>query len=136
MINLTALSTFAVELGIRNPRRQFGKGLVGAQLKQEILKHLNIEDSRFSKHREKISAFANGEKHSEKRWDNLCRMLDGKRVLYYLTDRIQEFEPEKLKKMCLMTHKGQLAIHIANLKLIDEELMKTINSFYHGYHVH
>ncbi len=132
LINLTSLSTLAMEFKRSNPKHQFGRGLSGSKLKHEILSHLDIDDSQLSKHRQKISAFTNDIKESEERWDKITRMLDGKRALYYLTDRIRELEPKKLKKMCLMTNKGQIAIHIANLKLIDYELLDITGRYYNG----
>ena len=89
-VTLTCISTLAVSKAKPSPSEQFGRDKTGEDLYDTILTHLSSSKEEIADHQSKIKAFAEENDHTEVRWERLNRMLDGKRILYRLSDHLNE----------------------------------------------
>ncbi len=116
-IAVSIVSTYGVYVG-KQAENGFGKQGNSQDLKKEAIKHLNITQSDYLEHYNKIKAFSNQEHDSSIRWDKLSRLLDGKRVLIRLGSK--NMFDGIFKDMG--SERGTLADIIKNNNLIDTEL--------------
>jgi hypothetical protein len=132
-IAVTALTTFMVGQGQKSPKPGFGCGRSGQQLREDIGKHLGdvlagANYDSLAGDIVKIRAFSGDEESSEKRWERMSRILDGKKAL----SRICGYLSSKhgIKGIGIWEEmRGCLADRIASEKLIDEELTEVVNRF-------
>lgn len=129
-IHLSCASTLAVSNVKGSPSEQFGRDKKGGDLRKTIVEHLSSSDEEFDSHRDRILAFAESEGQVEERWDKLSRMLDGKRILFRLSDRLNKEYPKR--NLTLFGDRAFLAGYIANNDSVDPELVRTINQFAEG----
>jgi len=122
-----------VRQGKRSPKPGFGQEHSGEKLRHAIESHLShaIADAGYailSEDINKIRAFSENEQESDKRWERLTRLVDGKkalsRVCNYLsrTFKIDSVQPWEEMRGCL-------ANRIASENLIDAELEKVISYY-------
>ena len=129
-ITLSCISPLAVAKAQPAPSEQFGRDKTGKELRDTILEHLSSSNKEITAHQTKIQAFTEGKDHTEARWDRLSRMLDGKRILHRLSDRLNEHFNHK--NLSLFGDRAIIAGYIANNGTIDDELSDTVDSFAKG----
>ena len=128
-INLSCISPLAISKAKPSPSEQFGRGNTGQALANVIQEHLSISEEEMASHKSKITAFAEENEDPAKRWERLNRMLDGKRVLYRLSDHFNNQFKIKGQNLNLFTDRAVIAGYVKNCGAIDSELTETINGF-------
>jgi hypothetical protein len=100
----------------------------GDELKLSVQEHLQvnlqIENRQIEQEQDRIKRFAVNENYSVKRWHNLSRMLDGKKIMH----RIEKLLFSGGVK--LESERGNLAGHIARNRLIDMALTNWLENIY------
>lgn len=129
LITISCMSTLAVVKTKSSPGEQFGREKTGKELRDTICEHLSTTETEISAHHSKIKAFAGVEEQgkAETRWDKLSRMLDGKRVLYRLSDHLKK--NHQSRSLNLFGDRAIIAGYIASNGTIDQELTEIINNF-------
>lgn len=128
-ITLSCISPLAISKAKPSPNEQFGRGNTGHALANVILEHLSASKEEMASHKSKIRAFAEENEDPEKRWERLNRMLDGKRVLYRLSDHFNNELKKKGLNLNLFADRAIIAGYVRNCGTIDSELTETINGF-------
>ncbi|MCF7970147.1 MAG: DUF4435 domain-containing protein [Methylococcaceae bacterium] len=132
IIQVTALTALSVSKSITSPSPGFGIQSSGLSLSEEINKHLekNFPDEvglDVSNEINKIKTFEQNAESTEEKWNNLTRILDGKkslmRLCHHLSDR---FDIKSFKIWEEM--RGCLANSIASNETIDSELIELIEN--------
>jgi len=134
IIQVTALTALSVSKSKNSPSPGFGIQVSGSTLSEEINKHLekNFPDEvglDVSNEINKIKVFEqNAEAESaEEKWNNLTRILDGKkslmRLCHHLSDRLDIKSLKHWEEM-----RGCLANSIASNEAIDSELVELIEN--------
>lgn len=129
LINISCLNILAIENDKSAPGEKFGRGKHGAELQKDILNHLDVATDKLDAHSSKIKAFAEDEEELANRWDKLSRLLDGKRVMHRLSDKLRNNIDPKNKGLDLYVDRAFLAEFIKNGNLIDRELHEMIQRF-------
>jgi hypothetical protein len=129
LILRTSIDIINVSRGQPCPSDKFADGETGGSLKEKVLHFLKINEPELGIASRKISEFYIKETQPEARWDKLCCIINGKRSLNHLNQffsrRDRRWAALKLEEF----EKGALASHVANLKLIDDELKVKMLSF-------
>ena len=89
--------------------------LVGDDLKKQVLKRTNCNEEQFLDHERKMQAFAENEQDSIKRWEKICRILDGKRTSCRIGRMLRD------KTDFIESNRSFLADKIANLPEKEKE---------------
>jgi len=132
LIGLTALTTFMMSQNEKSPKPGFGLDSSGQQLKEKIGTHLDnkLPGKSYSDLETdigKISSFHENHQEPDKRWERLTRILDGKKTLSRICDRLsKEHGLDSIKPWEEM--RGCLANQIASLGL-DNELKEAMERF-------
>ena len=128
-ITLTCLSTLAVSKSRPSPKEQFGRDKTDKDLYDTIIEHLSTSKEEIEDHQSKIQAFSEKNNQPEARWERLNRMLDGKRILYRLSDHLNKSYDKKGLNLNLFGDRAIIAGYVKNCGTIDSELTETINGF-------
>lgn len=128
LIDLTGLTTFKVGQNQKSPSTEFGRQVSGEALREAISAYLDKDGQQYQDLEEdiaKIRAFTESGADAASQWDQLSRILDGKKALSRIcADLSERYEVASLKPWEEM--RGPLADKIASLRLIDDELSELV----------
>lgn len=132
-IAVTILSTIPSSKGDRQIKPdQFARQEKGETLYTKVKSKLEISIEEFEIERNKIKSFSEEETDSIRRWSRLSRLLDGKRNIFRINDRLKESALDG-KDLYLFNEKGALARHLTdNKELICPFLTQWLTNIHHS----